>query len=106
MSKYADWIDDGIADIRITQTDDIVWLEVTKEEFFGGYLKDQTIKRTDLAFIKADFNNRIDRLYFDPKDSILTNSKKFEDFDSYSISMTVDIFNEVARDILWKLNNK
>jgi hypothetical protein len=28
-----------------------VWLEITQEPEVAGYLKDQTIKRSDLAFI-------------------------------------------------------
>lgn len=92
--RYNDWIDPSIADVRIVQTNERVWLEITWEETIADYLKDQTIKRTDLAFICDDDE---ESNYFRRDDSVTVNAKKFtEDFDAHSIMMVTDLFSDAA----------
>ncbi|MBE9142518.1 hypothetical protein IQ236_04680 [Planktothrix mougeotii LEGE 06226] len=80
--------------VRIIQTQERVWLEVTEEEEIAGYLKNQTIKRTDLAFISdGDYESR----FFKSTDDVTINADKFvKEFDPYSIIMTTDLFHEEA----------
>ena len=92
--KYPAWIDPEIVNAQIVQTDERVWLEITKEEEHAGYLKDQTIKRSDLAFICGD---DYDSAFFCFDDPVTENARKFtEEFDAYSIIMTTDLFHEAA----------
>lgn len=93
-SKYGAWLEPHIVDVRIVQTQERVWLEITKEEEKAGYLVDQEIKRSDLAFCSG----RVDgMLYFDPVDSVSANASKFiEEWDPYSIIMTTDLFHQDA----------
>lgn len=90
-AKYVDDLDPDIVAVRIVQTQDQVWLEVTREEVIAGYLKDQTIKRTDLAFI---MDGSYDQSYFPPTDAVSDNARRFvEEYDPYSIIMTTDLFH-------------
>ncbi|MFM0737897.1 GIY-YIG nuclease family protein [Paraburkholderia xenovorans] len=92
--KYNNWMDPSIADVRIVQTNERVWLEITWEKTIADYLKDQTIKRTDLAFICGDDE---ESNYFQRDDTVTINAKKFtEDFDAYSIMMVTDLFSDAA----------
>lgn len=91
--KYGSWIDPTIADVQIVQTGERVWLEITREDEIAGYLKDQTIKRSDLAFIAEDPGEG----WFRPGDAVTENARKFtEEFGSYSIAMTTGLFHETA----------
>ncbi|MDP9585527.1 hypothetical protein [Burkholderia ambifaria] len=49
--KYPAYLRSGIGAVRIVQVPGRVWLEITTEEESAGYLVDQIIQRTDLAFI-------------------------------------------------------
>ena len=92
--KYPEWIDPSIDDVQIVQTNDRVWLEVTREEEIAGYLKDQTIIRSDLAFITGD---TFEECFFSPIDLVTENARKFvEEFDPFSIAMTTNLFHETA----------
>lgn len=92
--KYPLWVDPTIADVQIVQTNERVWLEITKEEEVAGYLKDQTIKRSDLAFITSGGHGEN---WFRSTDAVTENARKFaEEFDPYSIIMTTDLFHEAA----------
>jgi hypothetical protein len=83
-----------IVAVRIVQKQDRVWLEVTREEEIAGYLKDQLIKRSDLAFIMGE---ECDQSFFPPSDSVLENARRFvEEYDPFSIIMTTDLFHEEA----------
>lgn len=93
-AKYKDALVPDIVSVRIVQTQERVWLEVTREEEIAGYLKDQTIKRTDLAFIMGDSYNQS---FFPTTDTVSENARRFvEDYDAYSIIMTTDLFHEHA----------
>lgn len=92
IEKYREWLKPTIVDVRIVQTQERVWLEITEEEEKAGYLIDQTIKRSDLAFCTG-FEGR----YFSPDYSVSENARKFvETWDPYSIIMTTDLFHEAA----------
>lgn len=91
--KYSNYLKPDIVAVRIVQTKDRVWLEITTEDEINECLKDQTIKRTDLGFI-ATGN---EKLFFNPKDPVSVNAMKFvEQFDPFSIIMTTDLFHEDA----------
>lgn len=98
-NKYFKYLKEEISEVRIVQSEDRVWLEITIEELIGGYLKDITIKRSDLGFIIDDVFD--EEVCFNPKDNIYENAQKFiNEFDSYSILMTTDLFtNEASNDI-------
>lgn len=97
---YPDYLKPDIVAVRIVQPEDCVWLEITTEEFVGGDLRDQTIKRTDLGFIgngDGDGDEDSDDLFFNVKNSVFENARRFaEEFDPYSIIMTTDLFHEKA----------
>lgn len=98
QEKYKQWLKPGIVDVQIVQTDGRVWLEITKETFKAGSLKDQNITRTDLGFIVDEIAiGSTPELFFDPKNNVRVNSEKFlSDFDPYSIIMTTDLFHKAA----------
>ncbi|EPL6464383.1 MULTISPECIES: GIY-YIG nuclease family protein [Morganellaceae] len=92
--KYPTYLHPNITAVKIVQTIGRVWLEITIEQELGGYLLDQTIKRTDLGFIIDDDEND---LFFQPEDDIRLNANKFvSEYDEYSIVMTTDLFHEEA----------
>ncbi len=94
--KYGHYIRQDYKSIRLIQTDNRVWLETTIEEDIAGYLKDQTIKRTDLGFIIGGIDD-YDHKLFDPNKNVYDNAEIFlEKFDAYSIAMTTDIFTDEA----------
>lgn len=94
IEKYHSWLRPEIVDVRIVQTQERVWLEITEEEEMAGYLKDQTIKRSDLAFCSGDDAKG---RYFSPDDSASHNATKFvETWDPYSIIMTTQLFHSDA----------
>lgn len=92
--KYAPYLKPDIVAIRIVQPQGRVWLEITQEKETAGYLRDQKITRTDLAFISdVDYDSHL----FCPEDDVRENARKFvEDFDIYSIMMTTDLFHKSA----------
>jgi hypothetical protein len=92
--KYPGYLKPDLVAVRIVQPQDRVWLEITQEEETAGYLKDQKINRTDLAFIS---DGEYDSHLFRPEDDVRENARKFvEDFDPYSIIMTTDLFHASA----------
>lgn len=101
--KYPGCLKPDIVAVRIVHPQGRVWLEITQEEEIAGYLKDQKITRTDLAFIAGD---AYDSPLFSPEDDVRENARKFvEDFDPYSIVMTTDLFHDAAcREINEKFN--
>ncbi len=69
-----------------------VWLEITTEKEIAGYLVDQIIQRTDLAFIVDT-----DEAFFRSEDDVRLNANKLvNDYDIYSIVMTTDLFHDYA----------
>jgi len=91
--KYPDYIKPEIVSIRLVQSDSHVWLEINIEKEIAGYLVDQKIHRSDLAFISGENDTK----YFSPDNDISINLRKFIDgYDSYSIIMTTDLFHHEA----------
>lgn len=95
--RYLRYLRPEIIGVRIVQIKKRVWLEITEEEKIADYLINPKIIRTDLAFITDDYdftkNENNCQLFFDPKDDVRENAKKFiEDFDPYSIMMTTELF--------------
>ncbi|WMY75955.1 GIY-YIG nuclease family protein [Buttiauxella selenatireducens] len=88
--KYSMYLRPDIVAVRVVQMPGRVWLEITTEKETAGYLVDQTIQRTDLAFI-AD----TDEAFFRPEDDVRLNANKLvNDYDVYSIVMTTDLFHD------------
>lgn len=99
MTAYPDWMRPAIVDVRIVQTNERVWLEITEEEVVGGYLHDQTIRRSDLAFISSGDDGATP--FFRRDDTVSENARKFvEDFDPYSIAHTVHLYTPEACDYI------
>lgn len=97
QNKFPSFIKPDIINVRIVQPKNRVWLELTQEKERAGYLTDQIITRTDMAFINGDR----DRYYFPPEEDIITNAQKFIDnFDAYSIAMTTDLFHNDACELI------
>ena len=93
-AKYPRYIKPDIVSVRIVQPGDRVWLEITQERELAEYLKDQVITRTDLGFIS---DGPYSETLFRPTDSTSMNADRFVDeFDSYSIIHTTDLFHKKA----------
>ena len=90
--KYFMYLRPDIVAIRVVQIPKRVWLEITTEKEVAGYLVDQTIHCTDLAFI-AD----TDEAFFLPEDDVRLNANKLvNNYDVYSIIMTKGLFHNEA----------
>jgi len=101
-AKYPAYLRPEIVAVRIVQSKERVWLEITEEKEIAGYLKDQIIRRSDLAFII--FNRDVP--YFLPTDDISETARKFvEEYDPYSIIMTTNLFHVDACCEVDKLHN-
>lgn len=100
-SKYASYLHPDIVSVSIVQVPGRVWLEITREKEVAGYLRDQAVTRTDLAFIVADTDK-----YFRPEDDVQINARKFvEDYGPYSIINTTDLFTPSACEEVERLHN-
>ncbi|KGT88712.1 GIY-YIG nuclease family protein [Enterobacter cancerogenus] len=92
LDKYSGYLNPNIVAVKIVQIPGVVWLEITTEDERAGYLVDQNIKRTDLAFITTSGD-----VFFRPGDDVSSNARKFvNDYDAYSIVMTTDLFHDEA----------
>jgi hypothetical protein len=49
--KYIKYLNPTVSSVRIYQTIDRVYLEVTQDQYTGEYLKHQLIRRTDIGFV-------------------------------------------------------
>jgi hypothetical protein len=89
--KYPHYIRPDITSVRFGQTADRCYLEVHTQQLVGGHLRDETIKRTDLAFISGDGDQR----FFDPARSVRRNAASFvNDLDEVSIINCTDLFSD------------
>ncbi|OMO36774.1 hypothetical protein BCT46_26065 [Vibrio sp. 10N.261.46.E8] len=85
-----------ISRVSIVQSLNRVWLEIVKEKNVNDYLVDEHIHRSDLAFISGCEGD-----YFSHRDSIVINANKFvNDYDSYSIVHTTDLFTNEACEMI------
>jgi len=102
--KYRDYLKPGIISIVIIQSKDEVLLETAEVEIVEGGFEKETVKRLDLRFIADGEDLENDELFFNPKDSIEKNVRKFiDEFSPYSIINTTDLFHEEACE---KINKK
>ena len=102
--KYLNGIEATINSLKLFQTNERVYFEITKDNYIGDYLKDQIIKRTDLGFI-CDCDP--DDLTFNVKSSITKNVQLFLKLDSHTMVNCFDeIFTEEKRNELWELYQK
>jgi hypothetical protein len=100
-TKYPKQLRPEVVAVRIVQVPGRVWLEITEEEELAGYLKNQLVRRDDLAFI-ADTNEPL----FRPQDDVQVNARKFvNEFDDYSISMVTELFHDDARGAIIRRHN-
>lgn len=96
--KYLNGIEPTISSLRLFQTDERVYFEVTKDNYLGDHLKDQIIQRTDLGFI-CDY----DELTFNVKSSITKNMQLFLELDSHTmVNCFGKIFTKEKRNELWE----
>lgn len=99
--KYSKYLKPEITSVVMIQSEDGVWLETVELEVFSDGLEKQTIRKVNLDFITDDEN---DKPFFDPKDPIEENVRKFiDELSPYSIINTTDLFNADACD---KINKK
>jgi len=92
IERYGKLSPDIVA-VRIVQTLGRVWLEVTWETEQAGYLRNQTIARSDLAFI-TDHAFQEDDLAFPPSKSVSENASRFVESDS-ALVVPVDLFGGI-----------
>ena len=90
--KYRDYLLEGIVSVRFYQTAKRCYLEITTEKEMAGYLLDQIIERSDLAFIRLDRY----RKFFRPEVSLEENTKLFLD-ELDSNCDVLDLFTEKGR---------
>ncbi len=97
--KYPNMIRDIIKSVRIYQTRIRCYLEILEEASIQeGRLVDQTIRRSDLAFIGDISDDTEDViLFFNPRNNVTENARIFvEEFDPYSIINCTELFTEEA----------
>lgn len=100
--KYKDYLKPEIVSMSMIQYEDEVLLEsIECENVDSGYTK-ETVRKIRLDFITD--GDEEENLFFDPKDTIENNVRKFmEDFSPYSIIMTTHLFHKSACE---KINKK
>lgn len=102
--KYKDYLKPEIISIVIIQSKEEVFLETIEVETIEGGLEKQTVKRTDLGFITDGENNEDQEAFFNTKDSIEVNLRKFiNEITPYDIINTMDLFHNEACE---KINKK
>lgn len=93
--KYREYLRPEIISIVMIQSKDEVLLETIEIKTVEDGLEKQTIKRIDLSFISGGEDFESEELFFDPKDCIEKNVRKFiNELSLYSIINTTDIFHE------------
>lgn len=100
--KYLNGIDPTISSLKLFQTNERVYFEVTKDTYIGDNLKDQLIQRTDLGFI-CDYGE----LTFNVKFPLTKNVQLFIELDSHTmVNCFTEIFTKEKSDELWNLYQK
>ncbi len=96
---YANYLRPNIVSVKIGQTKDRCYLEITTRDS-SGILYDETIKRTDLGFI---IEGNYDNLFFKPTRNVNANAKKFiDEFNEIGIINCTDLFTEQAATMIYK----
>lgn len=102
--KYKEYLKPEIVSIVMIQSKEDVWLETTEVEIVEGGFEKQTIRRINLDFITNDEDCENEEAFFNPKDTIENNVRKFiDEFSPYSIINTTDLFCDQACE---KINKK
>ncbi len=103
--KYNNYLKPEIVSIIMVQTNDQVLLETREVEIVEGGFEKQTTNRIDLGFI-SDGDDENEEDFFNPKDTIENNVKKFiNELSPYSIINTTDLFSDEACDKISKKYN-
>jgi hypothetical protein len=98
--KYADYLRTDVTSVKLGQTIDRCYLEITTTNLVADYLHDESIKRTDLGFITDEDN---DSLFFKPERSINENAQRFiKEFDEIGIINCTDLFTEQATTMIYE----
>jgi serine/threonine protein kinase len=102
-AKFPDHLRPEITDVLFGQTTDRCYLEVRKARTVAGYLVDEDIKRTDLAFISGEQD---DEFYFNPSRSIAFNIYRFvNELGGVGIINCTDLFTDEAADAISRAHN-
>lgn len=100
LDKYPSGINSAISSMKIIQTNERVYFEVTKDDYIGDNLKDQHITRTDLAFIVED---ELENYTFDIAYEVSQNAQIFLELDNdVMVNCFSEIFNDDKADELWE----
>lgn len=103
QARFPNHLRPEITDVLIGQMTDRCYLEVRQARTIAGYLVDEDIKRTDLAFISGEQD---DELYFDPSRSIAFNIYRFvNDLGAVGIINSTDLFTNEAADAICRAHN-
>lgn len=93
IEKYGDYINPKLSSIKIYQTNERVYLEVTEDTYISDYLKDQHIYRQDLGYMIEDVE--IEERTFNPDLPIHFNVERFLALDNCSMVVCAsEIFTE------------
>ncbi|MCM0648418.1 hypothetical protein NBE98_08530 [Clostridium swellfunianum] len=104
VRRYREYLKPDIISVVMIQSKDQVYLETTEIEILEDGLEKQTTKRIDLGFITDGEDFESEELFFNPKDPIEKNVRKFiNELSPYSIINTTDLFHEEA---CGKINRK
>ncbi|KUO78949.1 MAG: hypothetical protein APF81_22125 [Desulfosporosinus sp. BRH_c37] len=97
---FGDCVNPDVSSVRIYQTIDRVYLEVTQDKYIAGYLKDQYIRRTDLGFVINDYDH--DDKAFKPNEPINKNVEEFLASGFSTIAVCSDnLFTKEAEDEMY-----
>ncbi|MBW9173379.1 hypothetical protein [Clostridium estertheticum] len=92
--KYKEYLKPEIVSIVMIQSKEAVYLESIEIEITKGGFEKQIVRRINLDFIADD---EVDEDFFNPKDTIENNVRKFiDEFSPCSISNTTDLFHDEA----------
>jgi len=104
--KYKEYLKPEIVSIVMIQSKETVWLESIEVEIVKGGFEKQIVRRINLNFISDDEDGEFEGDFFNPKDTIENNVKKFiDEFSPYSIINTTDLFNDKASEKISKKYN-
>lgn len=98
-NRFSNFLRPDIISVKFAQSDGRCYLETTSAELVAGYLRNETVRREDLAFIMSDAE--ANEVMFDPTDPVAINAQKFlSEMDPISIINCTDLFTlEVAAEI-------
>ncbi len=99
--KYPAYLKDEIIAVRVIQSSCNVWLEVTSTTP-DSHLIGQSVNRLALDFITID-----DEPMFNVSDTVIINANRLiDEYDPYSIIMTMDLFKEEVSLMIDSVHNQ